>query len=140
MVYTGLKPDYSTKTYKPPQKNKKTKMSQNTQYYTQRRQQNWSRNQNTTRFQTSIKLGPVAHTVLVALMIVILGLIYVTQATRITGYDYQVREIDTQISEYNEQKSELEVESARLTALETIKNSSVAKEMTQPANTQYVQE
>lgn len=115
-------------------------MSQNTQYYTQRRQQNWSRNQNTTRFQTSIKFGPVAHTVLVGLMILILGLIYVTQATRTTSYDYEVQKIDSQIAEYNEQKSELEVESARLTALETIKNSSVAKEMTQPASVQYVQE
>lgn len=115
-------------------------MSQNTNYYVSRRQQNWSRNQNTTRFQSAIKLGPVAHTVLVALMIVTLGLIYVTQATGKTSYDYQVQELDSQIADYNEQKSELEVESARLTALETVKNSSVAKEMTSPADTQYVQE
>lgn len=73
-------------------------------------------------------------------MIVVLGLIYVTQATRTTGYDYQVQRIDSQIAEYNEQRSELEVESARLTALETIRNSSVAKEMTSPASIQHVQE
>lgn len=116
-------------------------MSQQTNYYVSRRQQqNWSRNQNTTRFQSAIKLGPVAHTVLVALMIIVLGLIYVTQATRTTGYDYEAQKIDSQIAEYNEQKSELEVESARLTALETIRSSSVAKEMTTPASTQYVQE
>ena len=115
-------------------------MSQNTNYYVSRRQQNWSRNQNTTRFQSAIKLGPVAHTVLVALMIIVLGLIYVTQATRTTGYDYEVKEINSQIADFNEQKSELEVENARLTALETVKNSSVAKEMTTPADTQYVQE
>ena len=121
-------------------------MSQNTHYYVSRRQntgrqqQNWSRNQNTTRFQSAVKLGPAAHTVLVGLMIVVLGLIYVTQATRTTGYDYQVQSIDSQIAEYNEQKSELEVESARLTALESVKNSSVAKEMTTPTSTQYVQE
>lgn len=115
-------------------------MSQNNNYYVNRRQQNYSRNQNTTRFQSAIKLGPVAHTVLVALMIIVLGLIYVTQATRTTGYDYEAQKIDNQIAEFNEQKSELEVENARLTALETVKNSSVAKEMTSPANTQYVQE
>ena len=139
MVLQGLKPCSATN-----QKNNKNKtttnMSQNTNYYVARRQQNWSRNQNTTRFQSAIKLGPVAHTVLVALMIIVLGLIYVTQATRTTGYDYEAQKIDSQIAEYNEQKSELEVESARLTALETIKNSSVAKEMTSPADTQYVQE
>ncbi len=113
---------------------------QNNNYYVSRRQQNWSRNQNTTRFQSAVKLGPVAHTVLVALMIIVLGLIYVTQATRTTGYDYEAQKIDSQISALNEQKSELEIENARLTALETIKNSSVAKEMTTPSSTQYISE
>ncbi len=115
-------------------------MSQNTSYYVNRRQQNWSRNQNTTRFQSAVKLGPVAHTILVGLMIVVLGLIYVTQATRTTGYDYEAQKIDSQIADYTQQKSELEVENARLTALETIKNSSVAKQMTTASSTQYVQE
>ncbi len=114
--------------------------SQNNTYYVNRRQQNWSRNQNTTRFTSAVKLGPVAHTVLVALMIIVLGLIYVTQATRTTGYDYEAQKIDSQIAEFSQQKSELEVENARLTALETIKNSAVAKEMTTASNTQYVQE
>jgi cell division protein FtsL len=109
-------------------------------YYVNRRQQNWSRNQNTTRFQSAVKLGPVAHTVIVALMIIVLGLIYVTQATRTTGYDYEAQKIDSQIAELNEQKGELEIENARLTALETVKNSSVAREMTTPASTQYISE
>lgn len=77
---------------------------------------------------------------MVALMIIVLGLIYVTQATRTTTYDYEAQKIDSQIADYSEQKDELEVENARLTALETIKNSSVAKEMTTPGSTQYVQE
>jgi len=108
-------------------------------YYTSRRQQNWSRNQNTTRFVSSVKLGPVAHTVIVALMITVLGLIYLTQATRATSYDYESQKIDSQIAELNEQKSDLQIENARLTALETVKNSSVAREMTTPVSTQYAQ-
>ncbi|MFY9228501.1 MAG: hypothetical protein WAO28_04235 [Candidatus Microsaccharimonas sp.] len=111
---------------------------QSNTYYTSRRQQNWSRNQNTTRFVSSVKLGPVAHTVLVALMITVLGLIYLTQATRATGYDYESQKIDSQIADLNDQKSDLQIENARLTALETIKNSSVAREMTTASSTQYV--
>lgn len=107
-------------------------------YIASRRQQNWSRNQNTTRFVSSVKLGPVAHTVIVALMITILGLIYLTQATRATGYDYESQKIDSQIADLNNQKSDLQIENARLTALETVKNSSVAQAMTTPSNTQYV--
>lgn len=102
-----------------------------------RRQQNWSRNQNTVAFVSAIKLGPVTHTVLVALMITVLGLIYLTQATRATGYDYATEKIDTQIAELNIQKSDLEIENARLTALETVKNSNVATAMVAPAATNY---
>lgn len=109
-------------------------------YYTSRRQQNWSRNQNTTRFASSVKLGPVAHTVLVALMITVLGLIYLTQATRTTGYDYEAQKIDSQIADLNNQKSDLQIENARLTALSTIKDSTVARQMTTPASTEYVKQ
>lgn len=112
---------------------------QSNTYYASRRQQNWSRNQNTTRFVSAVKLGPVAHTVLVALMMTVLGLIYLTQATRATGYDYEAQRIDQQITQLNEQKADLEIENARLTALETIKNSNVAREMTTPASTEYVE-
>lgn len=111
---------------------------QNT-YYASRRQQNWSRNQNTTRFVSAVKLGPVAHTILVALMITVLGLIYLTQATRATSYDYESQRIDSQIAELNDQKADLEIENARLTALETIKKSDVAREMTAPSSTEFVE-
>jgi len=109
-------------------------------YIPSRRSQNWSRNQNTTRFVSAVKLGPVAHTVIVALMITVLGLIYLTQATRATSYDYESQKIDSQIAELNDQKGDLEIENARLTALESVKNSSVAREMTAATNTQYVQQ
>jgi len=113
---------------------------QRTQLFSSRRQQNWSRNQNTVAFVSNIKLGPVAHTVLVALMITVLGLIYLTQATRATGYDYATQKIDSQISELNMQKNDLQIENARLTALETVKNSSVASTMTTPVSVEYSQE
>jgi len=71
-------------------------------------------------------------------MVAVLGLIYLTQATRATGYDYEAQAIDSQIAELDQQKSELEIENARLTALETIRRSSVAREMTTPASTEYV--
>jgi len=105
--------------------------------YSSRRQQNWSRNQNTVAFVSPVKLGPVAHTVLVALMITVLGLIYLTQATRATSYDYEAQKVDSQIADLTTKKADLEVENARLTALETVKNSSVAREMTAPTSSEY---
>ena len=103
-----------------------------------RRQQAWGRNQNTVAFTSNVKLGPVTHTVLVALMITVLGLIYLTQATKATSYDYQAQKIDDKIAQLSDTKTDLEVENARLTALEAVKNSTVAKAMTTPGSTSYV--
>lgn len=114
-------------------------MSYQTQQFVSRRQQNWGRNQNTARFASSVKLGPVAHTVLIALMITVLGLIYLTQATRATSYDYAIDRVDTQISELAVQKNDLEIENARLTSLNAVKDSAVAREMTAPSSTEYAQ-
>lgn len=73
-------------------------------------------------------------------MITVLGLIYLTQATRATSYDYQAQEIESQIAELTDQKTDLEVENARLTALESVRNSTVAQTMSSPSDTAYVSE
>lgn len=112
---------------------------QRTQNFSSRRQQSWSRNQNTVAFTSAVKLGPIAHTILVALMVTILGLIYLTQATRATSYDYATQKIDSQIAELNNQKSDLQIENARLTSLENIKSGSVASTMTAPSSTKFAQ-
>jgi hypothetical protein len=111
-----------------------------TAQFNSRRQSNWGRNQNTVAFASAVKLGPVTHTVLVALMITVLGLIYLTQATRASGYDYTASAISDKISALSEQKKDLEVENARLMALQSVKNSSVAKSMTTPTDVQHVSE
>ena len=113
---------------------------QRSSQFSSRRSDNWSRNQNTVAFASNVKLGPVTHTVLVALMITVLGLIYLTQATRTTAYDYEAQKIDSKIAELTTQKTDLEVENARLTALDAVQNSNVAREMTKPAATDYARE
>ncbi len=116
-------------------------MSHTTTYsrpqYTQRRS-NLNRNQNSVAFISSIKLGPVTHTVLVALMITVLGLIYLTQAGEAMSYDYQTSAINDQITQLSEEKVDLEVENAKLTALNEVRDSSVAKAMVKSDAPSYV--
>ena len=112
--------------------------SRRTTTYASRRSGSMPRNYNSVSYVSSVKLGPVTHTVLIALMLTVLGLIYLTQATKATGYDYAVSEIDSQIAELAIEKSSLEVENARLTALRTIEGSSVAASMEPPASTEFV--
>ncbi|MDR0591614.1 MAG: hypothetical protein LBG75_03645 [Candidatus Nomurabacteria bacterium] len=109
----------------------------NTTNFCARRSSGYSRNTNTVRFKPEVKLGPVTHTVFVALLITVLGLIYLTQAAKITGYDYESEKIDKEIARLTEQKEDIEVENARLTALSTVSGSDVAKDMVKPATVGY---
>ena len=98
----------------------------------------WRRNQNTTRFVPSVSLGPVSHTILVALMIAVLGLIYLTQVTKTSTYGYQLDTLETQRASLLAERQDLENENARLQALERVRTSSVASTMREPASTEYV--
>jgi hypothetical protein len=110
----------------------------NTTNFCARRSNSYSRNQNTVRFTPAIKLGPVTHTIFIALVITVLGLIYLTQAAKITGYDYESEKIDKAIAELQEQKEDIEVENAKLTALNAISSSEVAANMVEPQTVGYV--
>jgi hypothetical protein len=104
-----------------------------------RTSQTWRRNQNTVRYQLTAGLGPISHTVLIAIMLCILGLIYLTQITKTSAYGYQINDLKNKQEKLADQKRDLEVESARLQALERVKNSDVAKAMTTPTETNYAQ-
>lgn len=97
----------------------------------------WRRNQNTVAFAPTATLGPVAHTVLVALMIAVLGLIYLTQVTKTSTYGYQLDSLETRRASLLAERQDLENENARLQALERVKNSSVAAAMTEPVSLEY---
>ena len=99
----------------------------------------WSRNQNNTRFMSSVALGPVAHTILVALMVVVIGLIYLGHATQVTNYDHQANRQEQKLAELDARRSELEVQNARQTALKKVKSSNVAKAMTSPSEVSYAE-
>lgn len=114
-------------------------MSYQRTYYATRRQQSWGRNQNITRFISRVKLGPVMHTIIVALMILVMGLVYLAQAAGSANYDYAASDFDKKISELSTKKADLEVENARLSSLESIKNSNVAKAMSAPSSVEHVQ-
>lgn len=104
----------------------------------QRQSSNWNRNQNTIRHKPRLTLGPVSHTVFIVGAIVVLGMIYLTQAAKITNYDYEAERIDAEISELASKKEDLAIENARLTALNAISSTDVAKNMVEPSSTGYV--
>lgn len=104
------------------------------------RQNTWRRNRNTVVFAPGKALGPVAHTVLVVLMLAVLGLIYLTQITKTQAYGYDLNGLEAKKASLSATKQDLEVENARLQALERVQQSQVAKTMSKPAATQYTTE
>ncbi len=98
----------------------------------------WQRNQNTVAYKTAIKMGPITHTVLVALMVAVLGLIYLSQVTKASSFGYALQQQSDQMATLTAQQQDLQIENARLQALNTVKDSSVAKAMTAPVSSETV--
>ena len=99
----------------------------------------WSRNFNTVR-HTQKNLGPIAYTILLGSIVLMFGLIYVSQSTRATGYDYELSAIDSEISELQAKKEDLAVEKARLTSIASAESSEVASTMEQASVSGYAAE
>lgn len=97
----------------------------------------WRRNQNTVRFKPTKRLGPVSHTVIVALMLAVLGLIYLTQITKTSTYGYEINDLNNEKEQLLSEQRDLEVETARLQALERVSQSGVAAQLGSPAQTDF---
>ncbi len=99
----------------------------------------WSRNCNTVR-HTPKTLGSISNATIVGLLVLIVGLIYVSQGTQATNYDYQLSEIENEISELQAKKEDLAVERARLTSIASSENSTVASNMENATVSGYADE
>lgn len=94
------------------------------------RQRYAGRNQNTTSFRSRERtLGPISNTIMLVILACLLGLLYLTQVTKTNAYGYQINDLKEQQSKLKDEHAELEIASARLQALDRVKNSDVTKNM-----------
>jgi outer membrane murein-binding lipoprotein Lpp len=104
------------------------------------RQRFAQRNQNTASFSTQAKvLGPISNTVILIVLACLLGLLYLTQVTKTNAYGYKINSLSTQQTQLQQEHDQLEVASARLQALDRVKNSDVAKNLVSIAPAAAVQ-
>ncbi len=99
--------------------------------------QTFRRNQNSVKFKSGIHLGPISHTVLIAIMLAVLGMIYLTQITKTSTYGYQLNDLGAKKEQLASENRDLEVEAAKLQALEKVQQSPVANAMAAPASTEF---
>lgn len=67
--------------------------------------------------------------IIFAVLVLTIGLVYVSQGTKATGYDYEISKIEDEIAELEAKKEDLAVERARLTSIARVENSEVAARM-----------
>ena len=67
----------------------------------------------------------------------VFGLIYVSEGTKATSFDYEISNVESEITEMNAKKDDLAVEKARLNSVANAKNSTVAAAMEDATVTGY---
>lgn len=102
-------------------------------------QRPFQRNQNRVRHEWSNRrLGPVSNIVIVAMLLSVLGLIYLTQINKTNAFTYPMNELKTKQSQLADEQQALQTQTARLQSLDRLKNSSVAKSYTAPTEVSYL--
>lgn len=76
----------------------------------------WAKNRNVVRHEPRVTLGPVSHTITIMLLVLVVGLIYVTQGTKATSYDYAMQGVNEEIASLEAQRDSLAAENARIMA------------------------
>ena len=96
------------------------------------------RNQNSVRFSAdSAALGPISRTIVLALILSLMGLLYLTQITKQTSYGYEVNALEAQIADLKSEQKNLSVEAAILQAIERVEASPAVSDLTTPSSVEF---
>ncbi len=83
-------------------------------------------------------MGPVTTSLLLAIIIGVLALLYLTQITKTSVYGYQVNNLDNQRKDLTAQQQGLQIEAARLQSLANIQNRPVVGSLSPESNPQFI--
>ena len=100
----------------------------------------WGRNRNAVRHEPRVSLGPVSHTITILLLVLVVGLIYLTQAAKVTSYDHEIAATDGEIATLQAERDSLAVENAKITAAAATDSNEVASAMTDANTGRFVAE
>ena len=96
------------------------------------------RQNNISLIQDTLQLGPVANTVLMIVLVSFVGLMYLSQVTRQNDFSFEVNTLTEQRDELLRQNDALQVQQARLQAVERIESSTAALDLQEPTEIQFI--
>ena len=76
----------------------------------------WMRNRNAVRHDAKKQLGPISHTIFLAAVVCLIGLLALTQSAKVVQYDLNIATANSEISDLEAQRDALAVENAKITA------------------------
>ncbi len=104
------------------------------------RQRYATRNQNTASFREKKRtVGPISNTIMLIILACLVGLLYLTQVTKTNSYSYHINDLKQKATSLKDEHVQLEIDSARLQALDRVKNSEAAKNLVSLAPSGTVQ-
>lgn len=88
------------------------------------------RNQNSVAFARGDKtLGPISNSVVLIVLGCLIGLLYLTQVTKTNSFGYEINELKQEQSQLRTQKTDLEIQAARLQSFDRVAASPAAKNL-----------
>ncbi len=88
------------------------------------------RNRNLAPAATAARMGPISTSLLLAIIIAVLAILYLTQITKTSVFGYRVSDLTDQRKTLVEKQQALEVEAARLKSLANIGSRPVVGSLT----------
>ena len=80
------------------------------------------RNQNTMRYQSNKRpLGPISNALVLALIVGLSGLLYLTQVTKTSVYGFEINSLSDERTQLMERNNELRAEAARLQSVDRVR-------------------
>ena len=95
------------------------------------------RNQNLYRNQAKIAFGPIAIGFVTIGIISVLALLYLTQITKTSVYGYQLSDLTSKSEKISAAKQELQVQAARLSAIQSIQSAKTVSQLVPEQNISY---
>lgn len=89
------------------------------------------------KIQEVRRFGDVSRSVLAIVIVLILGLFYVSQATKAGSLAAPINEMEAKVSSLKEENQSLSVEVAKMQSLDELKKSEVAGTLTAPTDVQF---
>ncbi|MDP4038433.1 MAG: hypothetical protein Q8P54_00475 [bacterium] len=97
------------------------------------------RNRNFVRTTSMVQSGPITVSVMLITLGVLLSLLYLNQISKSSTFNFDVRRLEQKEDGLRSVKEKLEIDSARLQSISTIRGSAVVSKMVPVENVTYAQ-